>query len=139
MGDIKYTISIEGSAAFEAATKRLDDEVRKLGTGAGAAGKESKTFGQQLTDNLIPAFTAASIAADILRGGYRALKGFVESSTTGAIEEEQAERRLNTALEITGRGRTGALRSMMSFAMGLHDTTIYTHEGPHDSNRRSLN
>ena len=55
MSDLKFKVILEGSAEFAAATKRLDDEVKKLGTGAGAAGKAAGGFGQELTSRLIPA------------------------------------------------------------------------------------
>jgi len=116
MSDIKLRVMLEGTAEFEAAAKRLDDEVRKLGKGAGAAGAESKSFGQQLTGNLIPAFTAATLAADVIRGGFRGIKNALSETIGAAIAQEDADSALRASLELTGRTVAGNYEHYKKFA-----------------------
>jgi hypothetical protein len=126
MADVKIVVSLDGKAATEAA-KRLDDEVRKLGGGAGVAGKETGLFGQKIT-GLIPSFTAASIAADIIRSGFRFLKNEVRETIEAAIEAEKANKALDSALLITGRGAAQLGDHFKAYAEELMKVTIYDDE-----------
>ena len=126
-GDVRYVIVVDSTGA----TKSIQDfdkaiEGLKQTTVKGQAAHES--FGGQLTKNLIPAFTAASLAADGIRKVLSASRQFVSDAIRGAIEEEQSERRLATALDMTGRFRRAALASFLSFAKGQSQATLYTHE-----------
>jgi len=127
MADIKYTVTVNDQGAVTS-IKRLDDEVTKLGKGAGAAGKESKSFGQQLTGNLIPAFTAASLAADVIRGGVRFLKDEFVASIEAAIEAERVDRALEAALMITGRAAGYSAEHFKRYAAELQRKTKYDDE-----------
>jgi hypothetical protein len=128
MSDMKFKVTLEGTAEFDAATKRLDDEVRKIGKGAGAAGAESKSFGQQLTGNLIPAFTAATIAADIIRGGFHFLKDEIGETIAAAIEAEKIDRALESSLQIVGQAAGGTAETLKRYASALQRKTKYDDE-----------
>jgi len=127
MADIKYTVTVDDKGAVTS-IRRLDEELDKLGAGARTAGKESKSFGQQLTGNLIPAFTAASIAADVIRSGFRFLKNEVRETIGAAIEAEKVDRALEAALAITGQAAGKAADHFKFYASALQRKTKYDDE-----------
>ena len=126
MADVKITVTLDGKAATEAA-KRLDDEVRKLGGGAGAAGKEAGILGGKIS-GLLPTFTAASIAADVIRSGFHLLKNELKTTIAAAIEAENVDRALESALQITGQAAGGAAKHFKDYASALQKKTVYDDE-----------
>ena len=126
MADVKIVVSMDSKAATEAA-KRLDDEVRKLGGGAGAAGKEAGILGGKIS-GLLPTFTAASIAADVIRSGFHLLKNELKTTIAAAIEAENVDRALESALQITGQAAGGAAKHFKDYASALQKKTVYDDE-----------
>jgi hypothetical protein len=126
MPDVKYVITVD-SAGFVKGMETLDAAFKKLQE----SGKETTgLWGQvgQAFKSLAGQFTVATLAANVINGAVRALKGAVSDAFSGAIKEEESQHRLNTALEMTGRTRRGILPGMMKFAESQMDVTTYTHE-----------
>lgn len=127
MSDIKFVVSIEMATAT-AAIKMLEGEFDKIKITTGAAGAETKSFGDQLMSRLVPAFTIATLAANAIQKGVRGIQDAFVGAVQGAMDEEASEIALATALEIRGKKEAGAKESLMAFAKEQMKSTIYTHE-----------
>jgi len=126
MADVKITVELN-SAAAQASAKLLEDELKKLGKGAGEAGKESGVLGGKVS-GLIPTFTAASIAADVIRSGFHLLKNELKTTIGAAIDAERVDRALESALQITGQTAGGAAKHFKDYASALQKKTVYDDE-----------
>ncbi len=125
--DVKYVIVCDESGAIRK-FEDLDKALRHLKQTSKEAGKATESFGQEFMRTLVPAFTAGQLAADGLRKIGRGLIGFFTDSAAEAIESEKAQRRLATALEMTGRAHSGNLAVLLEFAKAQSMATIYTDE-----------
>jgi len=114
MADIKYTVTVDDKGAVTS-TKRLDEELSKLGKGAGETGKQTQAFGQKMT-GLLPTFTAASLAADAIRGTLRGMKNAIFDTVGAAFAQEDADSALRASLELTGRTIAGNYDHYKKFA-----------------------
>lgn len=125
--DVKYVIVCDESGAIRK-FEDLDKALRHLKQTSKEAGKATESFGQEFMRTLVPAFTAGQLAADGLRKLGRGLIGFFTDSAAEAIESEKAQRRLATALEMTGRAHSGNLAVLLEFAKAQSMATLYTDE-----------
>ncbi len=126
-GDVRYTVSVDDKG-FAQKIESFDKALENLERITREADASAKTFGNDLVSKLIPAFTAADLAAGVLRKTYGALKNMVLDGIQGALKEEQSELRLKVALESMGKARNGAVANMLSFAQQQSRVTLYTQE-----------
>ena len=126
MADVKIVVSLDSKAAEEAA-KRLDNELDKLGKEAAGTGAQTHAFGQKLT-GLLPTFTAASLAADAIRGALRGMKNAIADTIGAAIEQEDVDRSLRASLELTGRTVAGNYEHYKKFAEAQQLVTKFADE-----------
>lgn len=83
------------------------------------------------TLNLILKTTGDRLVVDAIgaaRAAIQALSGAIAATVGAAIESENANRRLATALEISGRGGQVALDSMLAYSDQLSKVTLFTDE-----------
>lgn len=117
--DVRYIVSVDDAGAL----RKLQDlgfSMKEL--------KDNTSKADTVFRNLFQTFTLGNIAANAITRLMGSAKGFVESAIQGAIEEEQSQNRLKTALEMTGRARNGGVQSMLDFAEEQSKLTTYTHE-----------
>jgi hypothetical protein len=125
--DVKYVISVDSAAAWG----QLKDFVRSvddLGKTTKGARENAKGFGSELMGKLIPSFTAASLAADVIRGGVRAVKNELRDTIDAGIEAEKVDRALESSLEIVGEAAGGAAGRLRAYASELMKKTVYDDE-----------
>ena len=125
-GDIRYTVTVDEKGAVTS-IKRLDDEMEKLGKEAAETGKQTHAFGQKMS-GLLPTFTAASLAADAIRGTLRGMKNAITDTVDAAIEQEDADRALRASLELTGRTVAGNYDHYKKFAEAQQLVTKFADE-----------
>jgi hypothetical protein len=125
--DVKYVIVCEEGGAIRK-FEDLDKALKHLEKQSKDTDKAARTFGQEFMRTLVPAFTAGQLAADGLRKVGQGLVGFFTTAASEAIESEKAQRRLATALEMTGRAHSGNLQTMLKFAESQSMVTLYTDE-----------
>jgi hypothetical protein len=123
MAEIRYAVTVDSSGAVTSIQK-LDDAFKKMQTEAGAGGREASAAESSWT-KLFGTFTLASLAADAVRGAFRAIKNELKETLGAAIAQEDADRALSAALELTGRTLEGNVAHYKSFAEAQQQATIY--------------
>jgi len=114
--------------SYQKASKSVQQQLAALQGTTAATVTETKSFGATLFGQLIPAFTVATLAASAIQKGIGALKNAFTGAIRGAIEEEQSQHRLTTALELTGRTRGGVTKNLLALAQAQMKVTTYSHE-----------
>jgi hypothetical protein len=117
--DVRFVMAIEDQGFI----RKLTEAEQALYDLQNTTKKTTSVF-----DQLWKGFTIGQLAVDGIRKGFRMLKEFVGDAITGAIEEEQSQHRLTTALEMTGRARGGVTNNLLAFAQAQMAVTTFTHE-----------
>lgn len=87
----------------------------------GKAGEKTDSVFKQLTKS----FVVANIVYDGVRRAAHALTDELKSTVKAAIEQENADKALQTALELTGREVDGNTKYFKKYASALQNATVY--------------
>ncbi|MBE3131379.1 MAG: hypothetical protein IMZ54_11790 [Acidobacteria bacterium] len=126
MADVRYAVTVDAAGAvasiqkLDAAWKQVDKTHKDTA--------QSSTGLTKAMDSLAGQFTVATLAANGIQKVMSGFKNLFDSAITGAIESEQSEHRLATALEMTGRARNGGTKDLLSFARAQMAATTYSDE-----------
>lgn len=115
--DVKYIITVDEKGATKQ-IQTFDQAVNDLGKSAGGAGSHFSGLWKQ--------FAIGQIAVGALHKGWSLFKNELLSTVSAAAAQEQADRNLAAALDITGR--TIPLAAMKEFAGSLQKATKYGDE-----------
>lgn len=127
VGDIKYVVTVDSTGALKH-IQDFDKAIEGLQKDTTAASGSSRAFGSELTSKLIPSFTIASLAADAIRGGFRKVTQAMGDTLQASIAQEDADRSLRAALELTGREVESNAAHYKEYASELQNATIYGDE-----------
>jgi hypothetical protein len=119
VADVKYIITVDESGA----TKKIETFDKAIVDLGKSTGKTDSAFG-----SLWKQFAIGQVAVNALYKGWSVFKNEMVSTVREAIEAEQAERRLRTALEMTGRAHSGIMFSLVEFSKAQQKATLYTDE-----------
>ncbi len=117
--DVRYVISVDDKGGIRK-LQELDETMTDLKQKSSAA---DSAFGR-----LFATFTLGSVAANLINKTLSSMQGFATLAIQGAIQEEQSQRRLATALEMAGFSRRASLPGLLAFAQAQSQATLYTHE-----------
>lgn len=126
MADVKYVVSVDSAGAVTQ-IKQLDKAWEELNK----TGKETKTGMEQTggaSSGLWKQMALGTLVAQGVQKAFSAIVGAMKDGIKGAIEEEESENRLKSAIETTGRTIAGNLAAYKAFAASKMETTKYTHE-----------
>lgn len=126
-GDVRYVVTVDDKG-FTQKIETFDQAVAKLGKTARAAGSDAKSFGGELMGNLVPAFTAGTLAADIIRKTFRLGVNELKAWASAAVESERVDRSLESAIAIVGEAAGGTARKVKDYAAALMKQTVYDDE-----------
>lgn len=126
MADVKYMVTVDATGAVKE-IQTLDKAWEKVQKTAPATSSVMGQLGGALK-SVAGQFTIATLAAKAIESTISGVKDFFSSAIQGAIEEEQANLRLRTSLDMSRGARVSGMRDLKSFAEEQSRVTIYTHE-----------
>ena len=118
MPDVRIDVYADTHGAPDALNKTkqaLDD----VGTSGGTTGG--------VLDGLWKQFAAGQLAAQALEKGLSLVYGVIKGGIGQAIEDEQAQVKLNSALAASGRTVSAMLDPLLQFALHEQEVTTFTH------------
>jgi len=119
MGDVKVVITLDA----EGKVKVIQDFDKAIEGLVPSTERAHSSFGK-----LWQQFAIGQIAVSALHKGWRLLKDQVVDSVKAAMDAENANRALDAALEITGRGAADIGDDLKKYAESLMKTTVYDDE-----------
>ena len=127
MADVKFAVSVSSEGAVKS-IETLDQAFEKLGKQSTTTGKATASFGQEFMGKLIPAFTAATLAADGIRKALGFLKGQITDTLKASMEAESVDRALEASLGAIGETSEHVADSIKNYASELQRKTVYDDE-----------
>jgi len=127
MADVRYSVQVDAAGAVTSIQK-LDDSWKKLDTTHKETGKSAASFGDQLFSKLMPAMTAASLAADGIKKAIQFAKEEMERAVTAAAEAESVDRALAATLALVGHATDGTDKALQQYSKSLQRQTIFGDE-----------
>jgi hypothetical protein len=116
MADIKYSITVDSAGAIKN-VQNFDKAVEALGKTTTTGAKPAvQSFGQELSSKLIPSFTAATLAADVIKKSLGLVKREFGDSIKQAADYEKAVKGLEAAFAISGRTMPGMVANLKKYA-----------------------
>jgi len=126
MADVKYVVTVDSSGAvkqIEALDKAWVTLNKTQDEGTGVAERSEKAHG-----SLWKQMAVGQLVAQAAMRAWHAFTQGVKSSIQAAIQQEDAENRLKTALETTGRSIEGNMEAYKAFAAEKQKLTKYGDE-----------
>jgi hypothetical protein len=127
MADVRYVITVDSTGATKS-VQTFDKAIEDLGKTSATVKASTSSFGSEFMKNLIPAFTAATLAADAVRKGLRFIKDQLVETVGAAIEAEKVDRALESSILTVGEASGGTARSIQAYASALQKKTLYDDE-----------
>lgn len=127
MADVKFVASVDSTGAVKS-IETLDQAFDKLGKQSTTTGKATASFGQEFVGKLIPAFTAATLAADGIRKALGFLKGQITDTIKASMDAESVDRALEASLGAIGETSESVADSIKNYASELQRKTVFDDE-----------
>jgi hypothetical protein len=121
-------VNIDVYAETHDAPKKLKDVEAGLDGIDSGSKKADSTLG-----GLWKQFFLGGVALGAAKEAFRFLSDAMGDCIKGAMEEEQSQLRLKTALDSTGRTTSAMLPVLQAYAVELSKGTLYTHEQAEES------
>jgi len=126
MGDIRFVVSVDAEKGIATMTK-LDKATQDLSKTGEKASKEARRGGDA-HEGMWKQMAIGSLAAEGIKKAFHMVVEGIGDAIKGALEEEESENRLRSALETTGRTIGGNINYYKKFAEEKMKVTKHTHE-----------
>jgi len=132
-GSILAQLKID-KGGWDTSIRAIEKDAEVLGqkakeTSAAMGGLQGSTDAtEKSTGALWKQFVAGGLVLDGIKKIYNGVVGVFREGIAGAIESEQAQIRLKTALDSTGRTTEAMLPRLSAYAVALSKETLYTDE-----------